>query len=105
MHLHSQPRKLIPMQPPRRIVPHLPHIPSLQPPHRARRHRRRHLPPRQHVRRPKRDLRPPFRILRHRNNRVRSVPPHPNQIHSRPHLPPTLTFKISSFRHFSKLEN
>src|ERR1700722_11543739 len=89
MHLHSQPRKLIAMQPPRRIIPNFPHVARLQSPHRASRHRRRHLPPRQHISRPKRHLRPAFRILRHRNNRVRSVQPHPNQIHSRLRFHPT----------------
>src|SRR5580704_15615139 len=97
MHLHAKPRELITMQPPRRIIPNLPHIPRLQSPHRASRHRRRHLSPRQHVRRPKRHLRPPFRILRHRNNRVRSIQPHPNQIHSRPLIHPThSSFSASS---------
>src|SRR5580704_6861755 len=96
MHLHAKPRKLITMQPPLRIISNLPHIPRLQSPHRASRHRRRHLPSRQHVRRPKRHLRPPLRILRHRNNRVRSIQPHPNQIHSRLVLHPTSISKILS---------
>src|ERR1700733_10057668 len=96
MHLHSQSCELIAMQPPRRVIPNLPHIPRLQSPHRARRYRRRHLPARQHIRRPKRHLRPAFRILRHRNNRVRSIQPHPNQIHSRPHLHPAHSSQSSS---------
>src|SRR5579872_1521449 len=95
MRLHTQPRKFLAMQPPRRIIPNLPRIPRLQSPHRTRRHRRRHLSPRQHIRRPKRHLRSPFRILRHRNNRVRSVQPDPNQIHSRPHLHPTHSSSLS----------
>src|SRR5579872_4335797 len=95
MRLHTQPRKFLAMQPPRRIIPNLPRIPRLQSPHCARRHGRRHLSPRQHIRRPKRHLRPAFRILRHRNNRVRSVQPNPNQIHSRPHLHPTHSSSLS----------
>src|SRR5580704_7902908 len=83
------------MQPSRRIIPDFPHVARLQSPHRASRHRRRHLPPRQHIRRPKRHLRPAFRILRHRNNRVCRVQPHPNQLHSRSSFHPTSISKIA----------
>src|SRR5579863_4952776 len=97
MRLHSQSRKRIAVQPPRRVIPNFPHISRPQSPHRTRRHRRRHLPSRQHVRRPKRHLRPAFRILQHRNNRVRSVQPHPNQIHScRPIHPTSIFFSVLS---------
>src|ERR1700733_13184428 len=104
MHLYTQSRELVSMQSRCRIISNLPHIPRPQSPHRTRRHRRRHLPPRQNIRRPKRHLRPALWIFQHRNNRVRSVQPHPNQIYSRPSFHPTSIIPfISIVSHESKV--